>query len=113
MSQAATSGSSSGNRKFIYGVAAIAALGGLLFGYDIGIISGAIIYIGNDFTLTPWLKGLVVSSILIGAAVGAGVSGNLADRIGRRRLVLIAAVIFALGAIGMALSPSVGVLIDR
>ena len=92
-------------------VAGVAALGGLLFGYDIGIISGAIIFIKNDFPLTPALKGLVVSSILLGAAIGAGVSGALGDRLGRRRLVLIAAVIFATGAIGMAFSPTVAVLI--
>ncbi len=92
-------------------VAGVAALGGLLFGYDIGIVSGAILFIKNDFSLTPALEGLVVSSILIGAAIGAGVSGALGDRLGRRRLVLVAAVIFAVGAIGMAFSPSIAVLV--
>jgi sugar porter (SP) family MFS transporter len=92
-------------------VACIAALGGLLFGYDIGIISGALLFIENDFPLTPFLTGVVVSSILLGAVIGAGASGALGDRLGRRKMVLIAAVIFAAGAVGMALSPNVGILI--
>lgn len=95
----------------MYVVATIAALGGLLFGYDIGIISGALLFIRDVFPLTSFLEGLVVSSILIGAVIGAGVSGNLSDRLGRRKLILIAAVIFAGGAIGMALSPTLSVLI--
>jgi len=92
-------------------VACVAALGGLLFGYDIGIISGALLFIENDFPLTPFLTGVVVSSILIGAVFGAGTSGALGDKLGRRKMVLIAAVIFAAGAVGMALSPTIGVLI--
>jgi len=92
-------------------VACVAALGGLLFGYDIGIISGALLFIENDFPLTPFLTGVVVSSILIGAVFGAGASGALGDRLGRRKMVLIAAVIFAAGSIGMALSPTISVLI--
>ncbi|CAA9441418.1 MAG: hypothetical protein AVDCRST_MAG28-434 [uncultured Rubrobacteraceae bacterium] len=98
-------------RRFVYVVACVAAIGGLLFGYDIGIISGALLFIENDFPLTPFLTGVVVSSILIGAVIGAGASGALGDRLGRRKLVLIAAVIFAVGSIGMAFSPTVSVLI--
>ena len=95
----------------MYAVACVAALGGLLFGYDIGIISGALLFMEQDFPLTPFLTGVVVSSILLGAVAGAGASGALGDRLGRRKMVLIAAVIFALGAVGMGLSPTVGVLI--
>jgi len=98
-------------KRFVYVVACVAAIGGLLFGYDIGIISGALLFIENDFPLTPFLTGVVVSSILIGAVIGAGASGALGDRLGRRKLVLIAAVIFAVGSIGMALSPTISVLI--
>lgn len=92
-------------------VATIAGLGGLLFGYDIGIISGALLFIRDEFPLNPFLEGLVVSSILIGAVIGAGVSGNFSDRLGRRKLILTAAVVFAGGAIGMALSPTLWLLI--
>ena len=111
MAQAGASGDSSSGRRFVYAVACVAALGGLLFGYDIGIISGALLFMEQDFPLTPFLTGVVVSSILLGAVIGAGASGDLGDRLGRRKMVLIAAVIFAAGAIGMGLSPTVGVLI--
>ncbi|MDQ3638415.1 MAG: MFS transporter, partial [Actinomycetota bacterium] len=67
-------------KRFVYVVACVAAIGGLLFGYDIGIISGAILFIENDFPLTPFLTGVVVSSILIGAVIGAGASGALGDK---------------------------------
>jgi MFS transporter, SP family, sugar:H+ symporter len=87
------------------------ALGGLLFGYDTGVIAGALLYINKDLGLTPTLQGVVVSSLLVGAMVGSIVAGPLADAIGRRRLVLIAAVTFIVGAIGSAFAPSAGVLI--
>src|ERR671921_2704430 len=111
MAQAATSDGSGGSRRFVYVVASVAALGGLLFGYDTGVISGALLFIGKDFDLNAFLEGFIVSSLLLGAMVGAGVSGSLSDRLGRRTIILVAAVIFAVGAIGAALSPSVEVLI--
>src|SRR5919202_5196862 len=97
-----------GTRKLVY---FFGALGGTLFGYDTGVISGAILFINEDFALTPFLKGLVVASILIGAAVGAAGAGPLSDRLGRRNLILIAAVTFTVGAIGAALAPNVGILV--
>src|ERR671921_924860 len=111
MNQAASSSGSRGNRRYVYVVASVAALGGLLFGYDTGVISGALLFIGEDFELTPFIEGFIVSSLLLGAMVGAGVSGALSDRLGRRTIILVAAVIFAVGAIGAALSQSVEVLI--
>lgn len=111
MAQAGTSEGSGSGKRFVYTVACVAALGGLLFGYDIGIISGALLFMDKDFPLTPFLTGVVVSSILLGAVIGAGVSGALGDKLGRRKMVLIAAVIFAVGSIGMAFSPTISVLI--
>ncbi|HVF02273.1 MAG TPA: sugar porter family MFS transporter [Rubrobacteraceae bacterium] len=111
MAQTGSSEDVRSGKRFVYMVACVAALGGLLFGYDIGIISGALLFIENDFPLTPFLTGVVVSSILLGAVIGAGVSGALGDRLGRRKMILIAAVIFAAGAVGMAFSPTVGILI--
>lgn len=99
------------NTAFVFVVAFVAALGGLLFGYDTGVISGALPFIDDDFSLSPLSEGLVVSSLLIGAMVGAGFAGRLADTLGRRRVVLIAAVVFAIGAIGAGLAPAVWVLI--
>ena len=102
---------SAGNRRFVYVVASIAALGGLLFGFDTGVISGALLFIRQDFGLSAFTEGFIVSSLLLGAVVGAGVSGALSDRLGRRTIILAAALIFTVGALGAAISPSVGVLI--
>ncbi|MBV9453494.1 MAG: sugar porter family MFS transporter, partial [Rubrobacter sp.] len=87
------------------------SLGGLLFGYDTGVISGALLFINKEFGLTPFLEGLVVASLLLGAAVGAASAGPLSDRLGRRNIIIIAAILFSIGAIGAALAPSVGMLV--
>src|ERR1700691_1445571 len=84
---------------FVYIAAAIAALGGLLFGYDTGVISGALIFIQKSFALTTFHQELVVSVVLVGAAVGSLGGGNLADHIGRKTNLLITSIIFILGAI--------------
>jgi MFS transporter, SP family, sugar:H+ symporter len=87
------------------------ALGGILFGYDTGVISGAVLFIKQDFQMSSFTEGAVVSFLLLGAMVGAGMAGRLADRLGRRRLILIAAVTFTVGALGSAFAPSVGALL--
>jgi MFS family permease len=87
------------------------SLGGLLFGYDTGVIAGAILFIREDLGLTPFLEGLVVASLLLGAAAGAANAGPLSDRLGRRNIIIIAAILFSIGAIGAALAPNVGVLV--
>jgi sugar porter (SP) family MFS transporter len=96
----------SGRRIYFFG-----ALGGLLFGYDTGVISGALLFIPNDFKLSPFLQGAIVGGLLLGAMVGAAFAGRLSDRLGRRRLIMGAGVIFTGGAILAALAPSVAVLI--
>jgi SP family sugar:H+ symporter-like MFS transporter len=99
---------SSGGNKLVY---FFGSLGGLLFGYDTGVISGAILFITQELGLTPFLEGLVVASLLLGAAVGAASAGPLSDRLGRRNLIIIAGILFTIGAIGAALAPNVGVLV--
>src|SRR5581483_7933377 len=94
-------------RRFVYVVAFISALSGLLFGYDTGVISGAVLFIRRDFALSPAAAGLVVSAVLLAAVLGAAFGGTLADRWGRRKVILLAAVIFALGALGSGLAPDV------
>jgi len=69
---------------FVYIAAAFAALGGLLFGYDTGVISGALIFIQKSFSLSVFHQELVVSVVLVGAAVASLTGGRLADQIGRR-----------------------------
>jgi SP family sugar:H+ symporter-like MFS transporter len=87
------------------------ALGGVLFGYDTGVISGALLFIPDDFKLTPFLQGAIVAGLLLGAMIGAAFAGRLSDRMGRRRLIIIAAVVFTGGALLAALAPTVWVLI--
>src|SRR3954466_7698452 len=87
------------------------ALGGLLFGYDTGVISGAILFIKQDFDLSAFMQGAVVASLLLGAMVGAAFAGPLSDRLARRKLIIAAGVIFTIGSIIAALSPTVGVLL--
>ena len=87
-------------------ITVIATLGGLLFGYDTGVISGALLYMKGDLGLTSVTQGLVVSCLLFGAAVGALIGGKLADALGRRTALQICAVTFLAGALGSALSPS-------
>ncbi|WP_225842684.1 sugar porter family MFS transporter [Streptomyces albus] len=94
----------------VIGVTLVAALGGLLFGYDTGVISGALLTIESDFRLSAFGSGVVVSSILVGAMAGAAVAGNLADRYGRRPVLVVAAGVFTLGAALAALAPSAAVL---
>lgn len=64
------------------------ALGGLLYGYDTGVISGALLFINNDIPLTTLTEGLVVSMLLLGAIFGSALSGTCSDRWGRRKLYL-------------------------
>lgn len=99
--------SSTRTEPFVKVIAMIATLGGLLFGYDTGVISGALLFMGNDLHLTPFTTGLVTSSLLFGAAFGALASGHFAAAAGRRKIILVLAVIFAIGAIGTALAPDV------
>jgi MFS transporter, SP family, galactose:H+ symporter len=100
----------SGNR-FVYIAALFAALGGLLFGYDTGVISGALIFIKREFALTTATEEIVVSGVLLGATIGAIMGGKAADFFGRRRVLLVTAAIFGIGALASAVAPSPPILI--
>ncbi len=97
--------------SFVYIAASFAALGGLLFGYDTGVISGALIFIKDEFGLTTAAEEIVVSGVLLGATVGAIAGGKAADLFGRRRVLLTTAGIFAFGALASAAAPSPAMLI--
>lgn len=92
-------------------ITVVATFGGLLFGYDTGVINGALDPMVADLGLTPASEGLVTSSLLVGAALGALLCGRLADRIGRRRMLVALAVVFFLGAVGSVLAPSLEVML--
>ena len=92
-------------------IASVAALGGLLFGYDSAVINGAVASIQKHFGINNASLGFAVASALLGAAVGAMTAGRLADRIGRIAVMKIAAVLFLISAIGAGLATSVWMIV--
>jgi sugar porter (SP) family MFS transporter len=96
---------------FVAMVATIAAIGGGLFGYDTGIISGAILYIKKEFPIGDTTEGLVVSAVTAGALVSAMVAGVLADRSGRRFTNIAAGLVFAVASLLCSVANSVSTLI--
>jgi len=99
------------NRAVLW-TSGIAALGGLLFGYDTGVVSGVLLFLSSTFGhVTSFEKELVTGVLLIGAAAGALSAGRLADRVGRRPTILITAAVFVAGVLGAALSPTLWFLI--
>ncbi len=105
MATAVTEGAGAQNRHFVTIIAAVSALAGLLFGYDTGVISGAVLFVQEDFHLTTFQEEVVVSAVLLGCLLGAAFSGRLADRFGRRSVLIQVACLFILGALGTALAP--------
>jgi sugar porter (SP) family MFS transporter len=98
-------------RRNVVLTAAIAGLGGLLFGYDTGVIAGALLFIKGDFDLGSFAQGLVVAAVPIGAVAGAAIAGPAADTYGRRLMILLAAAVFIVGALASAAAPGVEVLV--
>lgn len=98
--------------RFLAKLTVVATLGGLLFGYDTGVISGALLYMKGDLHLSSFGEATVVSSLLFpGAAFGALFGGRVADRIGRKGTLLVCAGLFLVGAVGCALAPGVQVMV--
>ncbi len=95
----------------IYLIACLAGLGGFLFGYDTGAISGALLFIKKDFVLSIFQQELTVAILLLGATCSAVFAGAIADIFGRKRAIIFAAAIFFFAAILMALAPNFETLI--
>lgn len=100
-----------GQRRYASRIAAVAALGGLLFGYDTGVIAGALLYLGPAFQMSAGEEGLVTSMLLAGAALGALVGGRVADVLGRRATLVVGGVIFVVGALWCAAAGTVSSLV--
>ena len=99
------------NRGFLWRVSFIAGLGGILYGYDMGIIAAALIFVRQSFSLTTQMQELVVSIVLVGAMLGAVIGGSIADRIGRRATLLWGGILFIVGSLLAPLSPNAFTLI--
>jgi MFS transporter, SP family, major inositol transporter len=117
MSIHSSSGTSTGvqrspaHNRFLIKLTVISTLGGLLFGYDTGVISGALLYMRDDLALTPFTEAVVVSSLLFpGAAFGALLGGKLADKFGRKGSLLVCAGLFLIGALITAMAPNVPIM---
>ncbi|ANZ18590.1 sugar porter family MFS transporter [Streptomyces noursei] len=94
-------------KRFIVAIAAIAALGGALFGYDTGVVSGALPFMEQHFGLTSLSEGVITSALLIGAAFGSLIGGRMSDGLGRRNSLLWAGAVFIGGAVAVAVAPTV------
>ncbi len=95
----------------IWFVAFVAALGGILFGYDTAVISGTTRIVSDQFSLSEISKGWYVGCALIGSILGVGVAGMLSDFLGRKRTMLISALMFSISAIGCAVCGSFAELV--
>lgn len=107
---ASPAGATPSSRK-LQVITTIATFGGLLFGYDTGVINGALPFIKNDLQLTPLTESLVVSSLVFGAALGSIVSGRFSDAHGRRRIILLLSFIFMLGTLGCTFAPNTATMV--
>ena len=96
---------------FIGLIVAVATIGGLMFGYDSGVINGTQPGLKAAFDLSEAMVGLVVASLLVGCAVGAFMAGRLSDRLGRRGVMRIGAVLFLISAVGAGAAPSAGTFV--
>ena len=99
------------HRKRLGMVATIATFGGLLFGYDTGVINGALRPMTADLGLTPITEGIVTSSLLFGAAAGAVGGGRLSDTWGRRKTIILLAILFLVGALACVFAPNFEVMV--
>jgi MFS transporter, SP family, xylose:H+ symportor len=102
--------SPNGSKMYVFGITLIATIGGLLFGYDTAVISGAVDSLKTHFNLNPetfgdlanFYHGVTVSSALIGCIIGSAISGLLASGLGRKRSLLLAAALFMISSLGAA-----------
>jgi major inositol transporter-like SP family MFS transporter len=93
--------------SYLSTIVLVSTFGGLLFGYDTGVINGALPYLSDDFNLSSLTEGVITSVLLLGAAIGAVFGGRLSDRIGRRKSIFLLSILFFISTIGCTLAPNV------
>ena len=94
--------------RYAYLIAAVAAVSGLLFGFDTAVINGALIFLRQELGLSTRGTEVATSSLLVGCAIGAAFAGWLTDRLGRKRILIVSALLFAASAVGAALPRNLG-----
>jgi len=100
-----------GSVTYVFLLTLVAALGGLLFGYDTGVINGAIGPLKAHFSLNPRQEGWAMGCALLGCAVGAAGAGALSDRFGRKKVLVLSAILFFISAVGTAIPQTIGTFI--
>lgn len=111
MSQENLKSVNSGSTVFLVAITLVATLGGLLFGFDMAVISGVLPFVKNQFSLSAATEGWFVSSALVGCIIGVSFSGDLSDRLGRKKMLMLSAILFLASAVGSALSSGFTLLI--
>ncbi|WP_317193228.1 sugar porter family MFS transporter [Mucilaginibacter segetis] len=99
------------NNNYIIGISFISALGGYLFGFDFAVISGALPFLRTQFMLDAWWEGFLTGSLALGCIAGSLIAGKLSDRYGRKPGLMLAAAIFAVSSIGIALSQGLSLFV--
>ena len=92
-----------GNKWYVYKATIVAAVGGLLFGYDTAVVAGAIGFIEKLYNLSPAMKGWIASCALIGCIIGAMFAGTVSDKVGRKKMLILSGVMFAVSSVGIAI----------
>src|SRR5260221_12374259 len=102
-----TTGATNSPRSLpVYFIAAVASIGGLLFGFDTGVISGALLFLKQSFALNATTQEIAGSAVLVGAIIGSIVAGRLNDALGRKKTLLLLAVTFSVGALLTGIAPN-------
>jgi SP family arabinose:H+ symporter-like MFS transporter len=100
-----------GSSFFLFAVTIVATMGGLLFGFDMAVISGVLPFVKEQFSLSSISEGWFVSSALVGCIIGVSFSGEMSDRFGRRKMLMLSAILFFASALGTAFAGSFKILI--
>ncbi len=100
------------NSAYIIRISFISALGGYLFGFDFAVISGALPFLQQQFALDAYWEGFATGSLALGAIIGCLIAGNISDKFGRKKGLLVAAALFFISSLCMAFSPNKGVFIS-
>ncbi len=107
----ALTGGQIGSMTYVFLITLVAALGGLLFGYDTGVINGAIGPLKAHFSLNPRQEGWAMGCALLGCAIGAAGAGALSDRFGRKKVLVLSAILFFVSAVGTAVPQTIATFI--
>ncbi|MCK9413538.1 MAG: sugar porter family MFS transporter [Prolixibacteraceae bacterium] len=99
------------NKTYLWFICIVAALGGLLFGYDTAVISGTIGLLRNQFNLSTGMEGTLVSAVLLGSIVGCLIAGYFSDKFGRKKVLILAGMLFIVASIGCSIAPDINTLI--